>query len=180
MMSVPELSISILVDEDALQARVDELGGELARRVDDDWSLVALLSGAMPFATDLARALARRRRHPVLDFLWVQSYGDAQSSSGHVVMKADLSRPVEGRRVLLVDDVLDTGASLIFARDHLLKKGAAEVLTCVVAAKPSASITADLVGFTTPDAYLVGYGMDSRGRYRGLPYIGVLSTADQS
>ncbi len=178
MTSGPDPLISILVDEAALQARVEELGGELAGRIDDDWSLVALLSGAMPFATDLAKALARRNRHPILDFLWVQSYGDAQSSSGHVVMKADLSRPVEGRRVLLVDDVLDTGASLIFARDHLLKKGACEVLTCVIAAKPSAGVTADLIGFTTPNAFLVGYGMDSRGRYRGLPYIGVLRAGD--
>lgn len=173
-----DVAISVLIDETALQARVEELAGALAGRIDDEWLLVALLSGGMPFAVDLCRALARRRRHPILDFLWVQSYGDARTSSGHVVMKADLSRPVEGRQVLLVDDVLDTGASLVFAREHLLKRGAAGVTTCVIAAKPLAGVTADLVGFSAPDAFLVGYGMDARGRYRGLPYIGVLHDPD--
>lgn len=180
MTLIPDASISVLVDEAAIQSRVDELARALTERIDDEWSLVALLSGAMPFATDLAKALARRHCHPILDFLWVQSYGDAETSSGNVVMKADLSRSVEGRRVLLVDDVLDTGASLLFARDHLVKKGACEVLTCVIAAKPAASIKADLVGFTMPDQFLVGYGMDAKGRYRGLPFIGVLHVPAQT
>ncbi|MGE3302380.1 MAG: phosphoribosyltransferase [Hyphomonadaceae bacterium] len=158
-----------------MHARIDALAKELSSDVTDDWTLVALLQGAMPFAADLMRALARRGIHPVLDSLWLESYRDARQSSGRLVVRADISRPPAGRPVLILDDVFDSGRTIAFARAHMLAKGASRTLACALVRKPAAaSEPIDLVGFDAPDRYLVGYGMDDAGRYRGLPYIGVI------
>lgn len=165
----------VLISESEIAGRIDTLASELARQVTGDWTLVQLLQGAGPFAVDLMRALARRDIHPVLDSLWLESYRDEQVSSGRVVVRADLARRIEGRPALLLDDVYDTGRTLAFAASHLLAKGATQVLTCAFIRKPSAlGLPIDLVGFDAPDRYLVGYGMDDAGRYRGLPYVGAL------
>lgn len=165
----------VLISESEIAGRIDTLASELARQVTGDWTLVQLLQGAGPFAVDLMRALARRDIHPVLDSLWLESYRDEQVSSGRVVVRADLARRIEGRPALLLDDVYDTGCTLAFAASHLLAKGATQVLTCAFIRKPSAlGLPIDLVGFDAPDRYLVGYGMDDAGRYRGLPYVGAL------
>lgn len=168
-------AFDVLIDESRIAARIESLAGELAAIVDDDWSIVQLLQGAGPFATDLMRALARRSIHPVLDSLWLESYRDGRESSGRVVVRADVSRRVEGRAVLILDDVFDSGRTLAFARAHLAAKGATRTVTCAFIRKPSASgLPIDHVGFEAPDRYLVGYGMDDAGRYRGLPYVGAL------
>ncbi|MEO1100951.1 MAG: phosphoribosyltransferase family protein, partial [Pseudomonadota bacterium] len=133
--------------------------------------------GATPFTTDLLKALARRDIHPVLDALWLESYRDARESAGRVVVRADLSRPIKGRGVLLLDDVFDTGRTLAFAKAHLLAKGARDVITCALARKPWApegDENVDIHAFDAPGRFLVGYGMDDAGKYRGLPYIGAL------
>lgn len=161
-----------LFDEATIAKRVDEMAGELAAHVDDGWTLVALLQGAMPFAVDLMRALARRGINPTLDSLWLESYRDARESSGRVVVRADISRTVEGRRILILDDVFDSGRTLAFARAHLAAKGAIETRVCAAVRKPSAlGLPIEHVGFDAPDDFLVGYGMDDAGRYRGLPFI---------
>jgi hypoxanthine phosphoribosyltransferase len=167
--------IDVLIGEPAIAQRIDALAQELAHIVDDDWSIVQLMQGAGPFATDLMRALARRNVHPVLDSLWLESYRDGRESSGRVVVRADVARRVEGRRVLILDDVFDSGRTLAFAKAHLAAKGALETRTCAFIRKPTAAgLPIDHIGFDAPDRYLVGYGMDDAGRYRGLPFVGAI------
>ncbi|MEL6662269.1 MAG: phosphoribosyltransferase family protein [Pseudomonadota bacterium] len=168
-------TLTTLVDEAALAHEIDALADRLAPKLQGDWTVVSILIGAVPFTTDLMKALARRDVHPVLDALWLESYRDAQESSGRVVVRADLSRPVTGRGVLIVDDVFDTGRTLNFARAHMEAKGATQVLTCALARKPWAPKEGcDFHALDTPGRFLVGYGMDVKGRFRGLPFIGAL------
>lgn len=168
-------TLSPLIHEHALQTRVDALAEELCHIVNADWCVVVLLQGAMPFAVDLQRALARRNCFPVQDCLWLESYRDARTSSGRVVVRADLSRSLEGRAALILDDVFDTGRTIAFARAHLLTKGAATTRACALVRKPAAgNAEIEHVGFEAEDRFLVGYGMDDAGRYRGLPYIAAL------
>jgi hypoxanthine phosphoribosyltransferase len=169
--------IEVIVPEDQLMARIDELADRLAPRLTGDWTVVSILIGATPFTSDLMKALARRGIHPMLDVIWLESYRDARESSGRVVVRADLARPVTGRGVLLLDDVYDTGRTLAFAKHHLEAKGAREVITCALTQKPWAprgEQGVDFCAFDSPGRYLVGYGMDDAGKYRGLPYIGAL------
>lgn len=170
-----ELSLDVILDEAAIAARVEALAERLAAHVTGEWAFVALLQGAMPFAVDLMRALARRNIHPVLDCLWLESYRDARESSGRVVVRADISRSVEAKRVLILDDVFDSGRTIAFARAHLAAKGAIETIACAFVRKPSAKgEPIEFIGYDAPERYLVGYGMDDAGRYRGLPYIAAL------
>lgn len=158
-------------------ARIDDLAARLAPRLTGDWSAINILIGATPFTSDLMKALARLDVHPILDALWLESYRDARESSGRVVVRADIARQVRDRGVLIIDDVFDTGRTLAFARKHLLAKGAREVITCALARKPWApegDEDVDFHAFDAPPRYLVGYGMDDAGLYRGLPYIGAL------
>ncbi|MFN7164638.1 MAG: phosphoribosyltransferase [Hyphomonas sp.] len=173
----PMPPIDVVLSEADLMARVDDLADRLAPRLTGDWTAVSILIGATPFTSDLMKALARRDVHPVLDVLWLESYRDARESSGRVVVRADVSRPVEGRGMLLIDDVFDTGRTLDFAKQHLIAKGAREVLTVALTQKPWAprgEHGVDFCAFDAPGRFLVGYGMDDAGLYRGLPYIGAL------
>jgi len=174
-MSLPK--IDTVLSESDLMARIDDLAARLAPRLTGDWSAINILIGATPFTSDLMKALARLDIHPILDALWLESYRDARESSGRVVVRADIARQVRDRGVLIIDDVFDTGRTLAFARKHLLAKGAREVITCALARKPWAPEGAedvDFHAFDAPPRYLVGYGMDDAGLYRGLPYIGAL------
>jgi hypoxanthine phosphoribosyltransferase len=176
--------IDVRFDEARIAQRIAELADEIA----PDYSsrsdapppiLVVLLKGAFVFAADLVRELDRRGVHPEVDFLSVSSYGDGTESSGVVRLRSEPSAVLEGRRVLLVDDILDTGRSLDHARRLLAERGAVEVRTCVLLDKPSrraVACEADHVGFHVPDEFLVGYGIDHAERYRHLPYLGVVRT----
>ncbi len=170
------IDIPCILSEADLSARIESLADQLAPQLaSDDWTVVTILLGAMPFTTDLMKALARRGVHPQLDALWLESYRDARESSGRVSVRADLSRPARGRGVLLLDDVFDSGRTLSFARRHILAKGAREVITCVFALKPGVEADGlDHYAVEAPARFLVGYGMDDAGRYRGLPYLGAL------
>ena len=172
-----DLEIETVLSEQDLMARIDDLAARLAPRLTGEWSAVNILIGATPFTSDLMKALARLGIHPILDALWLESYRDERESSGRVVVRADIARQVTGRGVLIIDDVFDTGRTLKFARKHLLAKGAREVITCALARKPWApegETNVDFHAFDAPGRYLVGYGMDDAGKYRGLPYIGAL------
>ncbi len=174
-MSLPK--IETVLPEAELMARIEDLAARLAPRLTGDWSAINILIGATPFTSDLMKALARLDIHPILDALWLESYRDARESSGRVVVRADIARQVRDRGVLIIDDVFDTGRTLAFARKHLLAKGAREVITCALARKPWApegDENVDFHAFDAPPRYLVGYGMDDAGLYRGLPYIGAL------
>lgn len=165
----------ILLSADEISQRVDVLADRLSAQVNGDWTVVALLQGAIPFAADLMRAFETRGVHPIYDSLWLESYRDARESSGKVVVRADISRPIEGRGVLIVDDVFDSGRTIAFARAHLLAKGASQTLACAFVRKPQAMGEAiDAIGWDAPADFLVGYGMDDAGRYRGLPYIAAI------
>ncbi len=167
-----EPRLRILLSEEEIAARVEQLAGALASQVDDGWTIVALMQGALPFAADLMRAFSRRGVNPIYDSLWLESYRDARQSSGKVVVRADISRPIDGRPALILDDVFDSGRTIAFAREHLMAKRAARTLAVAFARKPSAmGEPIDAVCWDAPDLFLIGYGMDDAGRYRGLPHI---------
>ncbi len=156
--------------------RIGKLADRLAPRLAQGaWTGVVVLLGATPFAADLMRALSTRGVHLGFDAIWLESYHDGRESSGRIAVRADLSRPVSGRGVLLIDDVFDTGRTLAFARSHLLAQGAREVCTCVFARKPDAVIDGlDDWAYEAPNRFLIGYGMDDAGLWRDLPYLGAV------
>jgi hypoxanthine phosphoribosyltransferase len=167
--------LRILLSAEDISQRVNALADRFSGQVNDSWTVVALLQGAIPFAADLMRALELRGSHPIYDSLWLESYRDDRESSGKVVVRADISRSVEGRGVLIVDDVFDSGRTITYARAHLLAKGATETLACAFVRKPEAlGQDIDAVGWDAPADFLIGYGMDDKGRYRGLPYIAAI------
>lgn len=166
-----------LLDATEVARRVEALADVLAPRVDDETVAVCLLTGGLWFAADLTRALARRGRDLLFDCLWLASYGDARATSGEVRERAGLQRPVTGRRVLVLDEVVDSGLSLQAARRICLEAGAREVVTAVFARKPWPQPRAaepDHVAWEAPGRFLVGYGMDASGRLRGLPGVSAL------
>jgi hypoxanthine phosphoribosyltransferase len=168
---------TVLLAEDEVAARVDALAKAIAPRIDDQAVAVCLLTGGLWFCSDLTRALSRNGRNIGFDALWLASYGDDRASRGRCEVRADLQRPLVGRTALVVDDVFDTGLSLSEAARLVRDAGASQVLTCVFARKPwptQRAIEPDFVAWEAPPRFLVGYGMDAAGAYRGLPYIGAL------
>ena len=165
----------VLIDELAIAAKVRELGTAIA---DDyrgkDLVLVSILKGALPFLADLMRQM------PIplaLDFLEVSSYGEATESSGNVRILKDLAKPIEGREVVVIEDILDTGHTLSYVIEHLRAKQPRSVRLCTLLDKPARRIVPiqiDYRGFEIPDKFVVGYGLDYAERYRNLPFIGVL------
>lgn len=167
----------VLITEAELAERVADLARVIAPRIDDETVAVCLLTGGLWFAADLTRALARLGRFVAFDALWLSSYRDERQSFGRCEVRADLQRPMVGRKALIVDDVFDTGLSLSEAARLVRDAGASEVLTAVFARKPwptPRAIEPDFVAWEAPARYLVGYGMDASGALRGLPYIGAL------
>ena len=167
----------VLLSQAQIEARVEALASEIAPRIDDETVVVCLLTGGLWFCADLTRALARHGRNLRFDAIWLASYGDSQSSAGRCQVRADLQRPLAGRQALVLDDVFDTGLSLSEASRLVRDAGATEVLSAVFARKPwpaARAIQPDFVAWEAPSRYLVGYGMDSAGTLRGLPYIGAL------
>ena len=165
----------VLIDEQAIAAKVRELGTAIA---DDyrgkDLVLVSILKGALPFLADLMRQMPLPL---ALDFLEVSSYGDATESSGNVRILKDLAKPIEGREVVVVEDILDTGHTLSYVIEHLHSKQPRSVRLCTLLDKPARRIVPiqiDYRGFEIPDKFVVGYGLDYAERYRNLPFIGVL------
>ena len=168
---------TVLLSEAEIAARVAGMAAAIAPRTDDETVVVCLLTGGLWFCSDLMRALARAGRYVRFDALWLASYRDERVSAGRCEVRADLQRPVVGRKALIVDDVFDTGLSLSEAARLVRDSGASEVLTAVFARKPwptPRAIEPDFVGWEAPPRYLVGYGMDAAGAYRGLPFVGAL------
>ena len=164
----------VLLTEAEIAAHNGALAERLAPRIDADAVAVCLLTGGLWFAGDLTRALARLGLHIAFDALWLASYGDERASSGRCQVRADLQRPLAGRQALVLDDVVDTGLSLSEAARLVRDAGAREVITCVFARKPwptPRALEPDFAAWDAPARFLVGYGMDAEGKYRGLPYI---------
>jgi hypoxanthine phosphoribosyltransferase len=164
----------ILFTQEQIQRRVKELGEEIARDYSgQDPHLITIVRGSIPFAADLMRAM----NCPLsLDVLGVASYA-GHRSSGEVRLTKDLDDPIEKRHVLVVEDIIDTGLTLSYVMRILRERRPASVKVATFLDKPSkrgTPIEADYVGFTIPDAFVVGYGLDWNQHYRNLPYIGVL------
>lgn len=166
----------VLIRDRALRRRVKELGRQIhAEMPPGEFTVVALLNGAVVFTADLIRELPRPLQ---IDFIGLSSYAN-RTTAGELKQTKALGVPVHGRNVLLVDDILDTGNTLERAVALVQAAGAALIKTCVLLDKPSrrkVAIQADYVGFTIPDAFVVGYGLDFDHRHRNWPYIGVLKT----
>lgn len=170
----------ILLPESEVNARVDFLADTLSLKLKDDCIAVCLLTGGIWFASDITRALSRLGHALSFDCLWLSSYGDGHKSNDLRVV-SPAQRPVHGHQVLLLDDVLDSGCSLRFAKQMMLENGASEVITAVFARKPDPlkdgivrDFEVDHFAWEAPARYLVGYGLDSGGKYRELPFIAAL------
>ena len=167
--------VSIMLSAEQIGQRVRELGAAITRDYEGRSPLlVSVLTGSFVFAADLARAIDLPVR---IDFLGVRSYGEGTETSGVVQITHDLSQPIEARDVILVEDIIDTGLTIAHLVDLFRTRNPATVRVCSLLHKPARSrvkVSIDYLGFTVEDAFLVGYGLDFAGRYRNLPYIGVL------
>lgn len=168
-------SITPLYSEEAIARRIEELAQEIAGLKLDELIIVAVLKGSFIFAADLIRALQRNGLAPEIDFIFLASYGTGTTSRGEVKVLRDVESELKGRDVVIVDDILDSGRTLAFAKALLASRGSRSVRTCVLLDKqvPRATqIVPDFIGFHCPPVYVVGYGMDLAHRYRELPFIG--------
>jgi hypoxanthine phosphoribosyltransferase len=169
--AAPELTK--LFDESEISARVEELARAAASRLPGSFVVVGLLVGSFVFVADLIRAFYRIGCKPSVDFMRLGSYGNARESSGSVRLLG-IELDLSGRAVLLVDDIVDTGRTLLYACDLLRERQASSIVTCALVDKPSrreVPMEVDLVGFTIPDGFIVGYGIDYANEYRHLPFI---------
>ena len=166
----------ILVTAEELDRRVRELGAELSRDYEGKHLLLlGILKGAVFFLSDLVRQL---RIHAELDFMAVASYGSATTSSGVVRILKDLDRPIEGRDVLIVEDIIDSGLTARYLVGSLLERNPRTLEVCALLVKPDARVVdvpIRYVGFEIPNEFVIGYGLDYQQRYRGLPYVAVLT-----
>ena len=166
----------VLLTEEQIKARIRELGKELmAEYADKNPVFVGVLKGVVVFYSDMIRAFDAPCQ---LDFMWISSYQGTQST-GNMLVRQDVTTDLKGRHVVILEDILDTGRSLKFVVEHLKAKGAASVRVCTLLDKPEGrvpgyEIQADYVGFSIPNAFVIGYGLDYDEQYRNLPYVGIL------
>ena len=173
-------NIDVLFPARQLAERCGEMGRELADAIpatDEAPLVVAVLKGSFIFAADLIRAMHAAGLSPDVEFITLSSYGEGTVSRGVKVVK-DIDSDVTGRDIVLVDDILESGRTLDFARSLMLERGARSVRIVVLLDKPGhrkADIDADHTGFTCPDVFVVGYGMDAGYAFRELPFVGVVT-----
>jgi hypoxanthine phosphoribosyltransferase len=164
-----------LFSSEQIQTRISELGAEIARDyAGQNPLLLGVLKGAVIFLSDLMRAIDLRLG---VEFMAISSYGEATRSSGEVKIVKDLDVPIEGRDILIVEDIVDTGLTLSYLMANLRSRGARSVKLAALLNKQERRIREvqiDYLGFTIPDAFVVGYGLDFAERYRNLPYIAVI------
>ncbi len=176
------LRVRILFDEAAIARRNEEMAQAIVRTTAPDLLVVAVLKGSFMFAADLIRSLHRAGQAPQVEFVHLSSYRAGTVSSGNVAILRDVESSVEGRDVLLVDDILESGRTLVFAKDLLMARGARRVFVAVLlekAGKRAVEVQPDFVGFQCPDVFVVGYGMDVAHNYRQLPFVGVVDHGDK-
>ncbi|MGL5116152.1 MAG: hypoxanthine phosphoribosyltransferase [Beijerinckiaceae bacterium] len=170
-------TIRVLFDAERIAKRNHELALSIKATKPKDLLVVAVLKGSFMFAADLIRALHDVGMEPQVEFIHLSSYNSGTRSSGRVEILRDIDSPVEGRDVLLVDDILESGRTLAFAKDLIMARGARSADVCVLLEKPgkrAVNIDAMHVGFVCPDQFVVGYGMDIAHAFRQLPYVGVV------
>src|SRR5690625_332112 len=165
----------VLITEEEIEAKCGEIGRMLTEEYKDKFPLlIGVLKGATPFMADLSRCI---ETHVEMDFMAVSSYGSRTTSSGEVRILKDLDAKVEGRDIIIVEDIIDSGLTLSYLVDLFKYRQANSVKIVTLLDKPAgrnAKITADIVGFEVPNEFVVGYGLDYDERYRNLPYIGIL------
>ena len=166
----------VLLSEEQIQQKVKELAAQISRDYEGkDPIFVGVLKGVVMFFGDFVKRVSVPCQ---IDFMWISSYHGTESTGGMIV-KRDVSADIKGRHVLILEDIYDTGNSLNFTYQHLLEKEPASLKICTLLDKPSRrkegiTLQADYVGFTIPNAFVVGYGLDYNEYYRNLPYIGIL------
>lgn len=169
--------IPVLFSAEEIRERITTLAAEISLKMPSELMVVSLLKGSFVFTADLIRALHGIGMHPQVDFMTLSSYGIGKASSKTITINRDLVEEVKGRHVLIVDDILESGRTLQFARNLLMERGATSLRICVLLEKPGkreANVVADFVGFNIPDKFVVGYGLDYANYYRELPYVGAL------
>ena len=165
--------LEVLIDQQSLARRIAELGEEISRDyADKDLALLGILKGSIIFLADLARSLSVEC---TIDFLGLSSYGNSTSSSGVVQITSDLSAPIEGRDVLVVEDIVDTGLTMRYLLENLATRKPKSLKVCTLLHKPARTkvqVPIDYTGFTIEDKFVIGYGLDYEDRFRNIPYIG--------
>ena len=165
----------VLISEEARQARIQELGRELARDYEGKCPVfVGVLKGVILFFADMIRATPIRSQ---IDLMAVSSYGAGTESTGRIVLKKDVSLDLRGRHVVILEDIIDSGLTLKYTVEHLKEMEPASLKICTLLDKPArrtVEVNADYIGFTIPNEFVVGYGLDYNDYYRNLPFIGVL------
>jgi hypoxanthine phosphoribosyltransferase len=169
--------MNVLFDADTIQARVRALAGEIERDYpgDDEIHLVCVLKGGFMFMADLVRAMSHRVS---LDFIAVSSYAKSTKSSGEVRMLKDLDSGLQGRHIVIIEDIVDTGLTLTYLQEILRARSPKTLRTACLLSKPSrrqVDVVVEYIGFTIEDHFVVGYGLDYAEKYRNLPYIAVLN-----
>jgi hypoxanthine phosphoribosyltransferase len=166
--------LEVLISADQIAARVRELGKQIERDYQGkDLLLLGVLKGSFLFISDLARAVDLPLS---IDFIGLSSYGEATESSGVVKITSDVTRPIEGKHVVIVEDIVDTGLTMRYLLDNLATRHPSSVKLCTLLHKPSRSrtrIPIDYLGFQIEDRFVVGYGLDAAEKYRNVPFIGV-------
>ena len=164
-----------MLPKEEIAARVHQLGAEITKEYrDKHLVLIVVLKGSFVFAADLSRAIDLPLR---VDFLGVRSYGEGTETSGVVQITQDLSRPIAGEDVIIVEDIVDTGLTIAHLIDLFRTRNPRSVKVCALLHKPArarVAVKIDYLGFTIEDKFVVGYGLDFAERYRNLPYIGVV------
>lgn len=165
-----------MLSQKEIAARVQELGAQIAKEYQDrPVVLVVVLKGSFIFASDLCRAIDKTNLR--VDFLGVRSYGEGTETSGVVQITQDLSKPIAGEDVIIVEDIVDTGLTVAHLMDLFRTRQPRSVKVCSLLHKPARArveVKVDYLGFTIEDKFVVGYGLDFAERYRNLPYIGVI------
>ena len=165
----------VLLSEEQIQTRVKELAAQLsAEYAGKDPIFVGVLKGVVMFYADFLKNFTEKCE---MDFMWISSYSGTQSKT--MIVRQDLSKNIEGRHVVILEDIFDTGNSLQFTYEHLMAKNPASLKICTLLDKPErrkegVTVTCDWVGFTIPNEFVIGYGLDFNEHYRNLPYVGVL------
>ncbi len=174
-MQFHEREVAVLIGEEALQARIRALGVEIARDYQGkELTVLAVLKGAVFFATDLARSVDLPL---TMDFLGVSSYQGGTETTGEVRITSDVTKPMAGKDILVVEDIIDTGLTMKFLLENLRARQPASVKVCTLLEKPTRArtkIEIDYKGFVIEDKFVVGYGLDFADRFRNLPFIGVM------
>lgn len=172
---IPMREMKVLIDEEKLQKRI----GEIAKQIEDEYKgkeiiLICILKGSIFFTVDLARKINGDVK---LEFIRVSSYDDGTESSGEIKMKLDLKDSIQGKDVIVIEDIIDTGRTLSYLIEYLKMKKPNSVKLCALLDKPDRrviDVKVDYTGFEIPDKFVIGYGLDWDEKYRNIPYIGYI------